>query len=293
MNPVHASSLSANGLNFHALQAGEGPTVLLLHGFPENAFAWRHQIEALAALGYRAVAIDMRGYRGTSRPKGVAAYASDPLCRDIDGVIEALGNRPAHLVGHDWGGAVAWEFAARFPRRLRSLSILNAPHPDLFERHLRSNLRQLRRSWYMFFFQIPWLPEALLALNLRGVMTKMFRGMAVRKEMFGDDVIEAFATPMAEPGALTAGLNYYRAAARGLLTRRWPLPAVTVPTQVIWADGDEALGPELCDDLRQYVTGPLEVTHIPECSHWVQQEQPERVNALLADFLGRTKAVGS
>ena len=282
-------TLNANGLRFHAVTAGAGPTVLLLHGFPENWYSWRHQLPALADAGFRAVAVDLRGYGRTDRPRGVSAYRIDRLVEDVDGLIAALRDRPVHLVAHDWGGAIAWVVAARRAERLASLTILNAPHPKAFYERLRHDPKQRRRSWYIAFFQIPWLPEFLIRLDADRQFKKVFRGMARRKEMFPDEVIAAFREPMLEPGALTAALNYYRALARHPRNLREArgFPALTLPTLVIWAMNDAALGPELVDGLEKEFRGPFELHRIPDSSHWVQQEQPERVNELLIDFLRR------
>jgi epoxide hydrolase 4 len=282
--------IEANGIRFHAVIHGEGPTVLMLHGFPENWYSWRGQIIALADAGFRAVAIDLRGFNQTDRPPRVRDYRADKLRDDVVGLVAALGGEPIHLVAHDWGGAVAWDVAARRPELLRSLSILNSPHPGVFMHHLLHNFQQLKRSWYMFYFQLPWLPETLMAKDIKRQFVRAFRGWAHRKEAFPDEVIEAFRRPMEEPGALRAGINYYRAAFRNVSAATQKLPKVAVPTQVIWGENDEALGKELCDDLDRVVSGPLEVHFIPDCSHWVQQEYPEAVNALLLDFLNRSPA---
>ena len=279
--------IKAGNLRMHAVIQGEGPTVLLLHGFPESWYAWRHQLPALAEAGYRAVAVDMRGYGETDMPPDVSDYHVDRLCEDVDNLITALSDQPVHLVAHDWGGAVAWMFAAQYPDRLKSLAILNAPHPRAFHHHIRHNFKQIRRSWYMAFFQLPWLPEFLLRLDAQKIFAKAFRGASFRKEMFPDDVIDAFRLPMMRPGRLSAALNYYRALGRDLsnLERAKNFPDLSMPTMVIWAQNDIALGPELCDGIDQYFLGHFELHTIARCSHWVQQEQPEQVNKLLLDFL--------
>ena len=280
-----------NGLRLHAVVKGNGPVVLLLHGFPENWYAWRHQINALSKAGFKAVAPDLRGYNKSQRPTNVSDYHIERLCEDVDGWIGLFGNNPVHLVAHDWGGAIAWYYAATRPEKLATLTILNAPHPKLFNQHLRKNPRQLLRSWYMLFFQIPWLPEALIRADLEGTFRRTFKGWAIKKEMFTDEVIEAFAQPMKTSGALTAGINYYRAIFRDThsFKEAGKFPKIEVDTQVIWADSDRALGKELCDGLEDQMEGHFEIHHIPDCSHWVQQEQPEKVNEYLLDFLTRMK----
>ncbi len=268
---------------------GDGPVVLLLHGFPENWRSWRHQLPALAAAGFRAVAVDLRGYNLTERPAGVEAYRLSRLCEDVQGLIAALGGGPAHLVGHDWGGAIAWTYAARRPADLLSLTILNAPHPRIFRRNLFRNFRQMRRSRYMFYFQIPWLPERLILANAKQNFDKVFRGWGRRKELFTDEVIAGFREPMTEPGALTAALNYYRAMFRSprLYRQAGTFPKIAVPTLVIWGDDDRALGLELCDGLADEMAAPFEIRHLANCSHWVQQERPEEVNEFLIEHLRR------
>jgi len=279
--------LDANGLRFHAVTEGQGPVVLMLHGFPENWFSWRHQLLALADAGFKAVAVDMRGYNMSDRPSRVSDYHIDNLIRDIYEIISALGEQKVHLVAHDWGGAVAWFVAAYHPEKLLSLSELNIPHPKAFQWHLLHNFRQLRRSWYMFAFQIPLLPEIMIRRDADTQFVKTFRGWAHRKEMFPDEVIQAFKEPMMEPGALSAAINYYRALLRDVnsFKRVKSLPQIVVPTQVIWGDDDRSLGSELCDAMQQYFDGHFEIHHIPNCSHWVQHEQPEMVNEFLIDFL--------
>lgn len=289
LESAHSEMIKANGLDFHAMIQGTGQAVLMLHGFPENWYSWRYQIPALAEAGYKAVAVDLRGYNKSSRPGKVADYHVDHHCDDIFDLIRALGAEKVHLVGHDWGGAIAWTYASRKPETLHSLSILNAPHPKVFQQHLTRNFRQMMRSWYMLFFQIPWLPEFLIRLNADNTFTRTFRGWARRKEMFPDDVISVFKKAMLEPGALTAGINYYRATARDPNSMRQAkdFPDITVPTQVIWGDNDKALGKELCDDIHKHIDAPYELHFIPGCSHWVQQEEPEKVNEHLLSFLNR------
>jgi pimeloyl-ACP methyl ester carboxylesterase len=284
--------LFANGLRFHVATQGSGPVALLLHGFPENWRSWRHQLPALAAAGFRAAAPDLRGYNLTDRPARVVDYRMHRLAGDVQGLIAALGGGPVHLIAHDWGGAIAWFYAARRPQDLLSLTILNAPHPKIFRRHLFGNLRQLRRSWYMFYFQLPWLPERHILRDAKNQFDRMFRGWAFRKEMFSDDVIAGFREPMLAPGALTAAINYYRASLRRLATSNEAagFPKIKVPTQVIWAEKDRALGPELCDGLEQEIDAPFELRRIADCSHWVQQEQPEQVNEYMLEFLRKHPA---
>ncbi|MEA2660848.1 MAG: hypothetical protein QOH08_420, partial [Chloroflexota bacterium] len=175
--------LDVGDVTLHVIEEGDGPLVLLLHGFPDCSYTWRHQLPALAAAGFHAVAPDLRGYDGSSRPKGVPAYSVRALATDVAGLVAALGAERADVVAHDWGGGAAWTFAMAHPDRLRRLAILNAPHPVTFQRHLRS-FGQLKRSWYMFAFQLPVLPEAGLARNDFASLRAVFRSASVRPGAF-------------------------------------------------------------------------------------------------------------
>lgn len=289
------ATVPTSTLRFHVVRKGDGPPVLMLHGFPEHWFAWRYQIDALAGAGFRAIAPDLRGYNLTERPPNKIDYSMDHLCADVDALIDAHGGGPVHLVAHDWGGGVAWIYAARKPERLRSLSIMNAPHPRVFLRHVLTNPRQMLRSWYMLFFQIPRVPEWFFLRDPGKETEKMFRGWARRKEMFPDEVIAKFRDAMTQPGALTAGINWYRAVLpdRKSFREVRGFPKIRVPTLVIWAGNDRALGPELVDDIDKQIDAPCRLHRIPGCSHWVQQEEPEEVNRVLIEFLREQEAARS
>jgi epoxide hydrolase 4 len=277
--------VSANGIRFHVVTAGEGPLVVLLHGFPQFWYAWRHQIPALATR-FRVAVPDLRGYGQTDKPPRVADYAIATLSRDIAELVNALGEKKAHVVAHDWGGGVAWDLVGRYPEVVDRLAVLNCPHPVLFGKALRSNFRQLRRSWYMFFFQIPWLPEAIVRLSPRRASENFFRGMAIRKDTFTDEDLDRFAEAMAIPGAMTGALNYYRAMFRnvGELRRQEAnLAKIASPTLLIWAENDIALGKELTLGMESLFTSSFRIHYVPNCSHWVNEEQPELVNRLLLE----------
>jgi epoxide hydrolase 4 len=278
-------SVRANGLDFNVAVAGSGERLaLLLHGFPESSYSWRYQIPLLAALGYLVWAPDLRGYGGTSRPRGVAAYALEHLEADVAALIEAAGAKEVLLIGHDWGAAIAWSYAMHGRLPISGLVIMNVPHPALLQRGLRT-LRQLRKSWYIFFFQLPWLPELALARRGHAAIAAAFRSMAVDKTRFPREVLSVYTRNAAQPGALTAMLNYYRALVRGArrLGRRGT-PTISVPTLMIWGEEDTALGKELTYGTGQYVSH-LTLRYLPNVSHWVQQEAPETVNAMLAAWL--------
>lgn len=285
--------VEANGLRFRVIQAGPpgGRLVLLLHGFPEGALCWRHQIGALAQAGYRVWAPDQRGYGESARPAGVRDYRLPLLAADAFALVDAAGAVSAHVIAHDWGGAVAWWMAQARPDRIERLAILNCPHPAVMRRALLTNPRQMLRSWYMAFFQLPGLPEALLgardgALLARGLRTSGRR----EKPAFTEAELAEYRRDWRRPGALRAMINWYRAA-------RYPLrmggrvgaaaaPKVQPRTLLLWGRRDRALGAELaqptlarCADAR--------LVWLDQATHWLQHEEPERVNAeLLAHLAG-------
>ena len=268
-----------NGIRMHYVEAGEGEPVVLLHGFPEFWYSWRKQLPALAP-GYRMVAPDLRGYHETeARPP----YDTETLQQDVLGLIEALGEKSAHIVGHDWGGAIAWQLAMNHPESVRSLAILNIPHPALSIKGLRS-FKQLRRSWYMFFFQLPWLPEQYVARNrYRQLARAIFRGIPPSEERSKD---LAFYRESWETHGLSGGINWYRALFRNPRRLADPVPIVTAPTTMIWGEEDVALGKELTIGTERYVRD-LDLHYLPGVGHFVQGEAPDRVNELLLAHLAR------
>jgi pimeloyl-ACP methyl ester carboxylesterase len=277
--------IEANGLSFEVDQCGDGAKfALLLHGFPESKFSWRHQMPLLAELGYTAWAPNMRGYGKSSRPKGVAAYHIDNLVADAAGLIDAAKARDTLLVAHDWGAIVAWQFAIRKTRPLSRLVIMNVPHPACFARELRT-WRQLRKSWYAFFFQLPWLPERVITTKNAEAVHRAFYDSAVDKSRFPVAVTDEFRKTALEPGAMTAMINYYRAAMRAGDAVMNPKPGtVDTPTLMIWGEEDVALDKATTVGTDQYVKD-LTLRYLPGVSHWVQQEAPEKVNAMIAAWL--------
>lgn len=216
MTAIHHQVIRANGIDFNVAVAGSGERLALcLHGFPESSFSWRYQMPPLEKLGYRVWAPDLRGYGSSSRPPDIDAYAMETLEEDVAALIEASGAKDIVLIGHDWGALIAWHYAmfGRIP--ISKLIIMNVPHPALAQKGLRT-LRQLKKSWYIFFFQLPWIPEWALGRNGCAAIAQAFRGMAVDKSRFPDEVLEVYRNAAAQPGALTAMLNYYRALIRGL-----------------------------------------------------------------------------
>src|SRR5262249_8046813 len=195
-----------NGVRLHCVVDGDGPLVLLLHGFPEFWYSWRYQIPALATR-FRVVAPDLRGYNESEKPAGVAAYAMSELIADVEGLVGAFGARDAAIVGHDWGGGIAWAFAMERPALTRRLARVNCPHPAMVAQHLRGNLRQLARSWYVFFFQLPWLPEFLLGLDHGRILGRMFRASTARPGAIPEDDIQRFRDAAMHSGALRSAIN--------------------------------------------------------------------------------------
>ena len=271
-------------------EAGSGELVVLMHGFPEIAHSWRHQLPALAAAGFHAVAPDMRGYGDSDRPPEVADYAMPHLVADLVGLVRALGHERAHLVGHDWGGSVCWATAARMPEVVASLTILNSPHP-VASAEARQIDEQRQKSWYMLLFQFPGVAEQWIAkddfANLRAFVFD-----TAAPEAFPEADRERFVAALAREGALTAALSYYRANIPPESWLRPPpdLPPVTVPTMIVWGEADAYMSPLLLERSVTKVTGPLRVERLPGVSHWVQQEAPGRVNELLVDWLRSVRA---
>ena len=274
--------IETNGVRLHVVTQGQsGPLVILLHGFPECWYSWREYLPALAEAGFRAIAPDMRGYNLSEKPKGICSYDLPLLTADVLGLIQAFGEEKAVIVGHDWGAVVAWSFAMDYPQAVEKLVICNVPHPARFAEGLWTPC-QLRKSWYIFFFQLPWLPERVMSSNLPRLVERAMRGSAVRKGAFSDEDLQVYIEALREPGALTAGINYYRAAARW--GRKLPIKPITAPTLIIWGEDDRFLGKELVAGTERFVPDLL-VKYIPNCGHWVQQEAADEVKLALLDFL--------
>ncbi len=276
---------TVNGLGYHYVEKGAGPLVLLLHGFPECWWSWRYQLDALAEAGFRVVAPDQRGYNDTDKQ---GPYDLDTLAGDIVALLRELGVGRAHVVGHDWGGGVAWHLATYHPETVERLCILNMPHPGKLREAFitRPRPRQLRRSWYVFFFQLPFLPEWALTRNDAEAIARMYRASAVDHSRFGDDEIRPFRDAIQKDGAAEAMVGWYRAAIRrAFRTLRRPLPQVESPTLLLWAMDDLALGfDDLVPGTDRFVKN-LRVERIERCGHFLQAEQPELVNQYLIDFL--------
>ncbi|ACL59063.1 alpha/beta fold hydrolase [Methylobacterium nodulans] len=275
-------SIRVRGMVMHMAEAGpeDGPLALLLHGFPEFWYGWRHQIGPLAAAGLRVVAPDQRGYGATGKPTDLGPYHLDELAADVIALADAFGRDRIRVVGHDWGGLVAWRVAAQYSERIDRAAILNAPHPDVFMDYVRRHPSQALRSSYIGFFQLPWLPETMLragdfALLRRALVTSS------RPGTFEAATLDRYAAAWAEPGALTGMLNWYRA----LRLPRRPAPSpVQPPVLVLWGERDTALEAGLAEDsLARCADG--RVQRFPDATHWVQHEEPEAVNRALVGFL--------
>lgn len=274
--------IRTNAVRLNCLVAGRGPLVLLLHGFPQTSHAWRHQIDTLAT-HFRVVAPDLRGYGESERPSGVAAYRGATVAADVLGLIGAFGAERAHVVGHDWGGSMAWTLGMRHPDAVDRLVVINCPHPAAMAKALRSNWRQIRRSWYIFAFQMPWLPEWLLTRDDARAVRDTLRRSA-KSGTFTEADLDAYAHAFAARGAATAAINYYRAAFRQRASLR--APRISAPTLVIWGENDFALGKELTYGMEGLFSGELRIEYLANASHWVMEERPDEVNRLLLDFLG-------
>lgn len=273
------------GLRLHAAVAGpsDGPLVILLHGFPEFWYSWRRQIPALAAAGFRVVAPDQRGYNLTDK---APPFDTDTLSQDIVHLMEACGRTSACVAGHDWGAAVAWALAGRFPHRVDRLAILNVPHPAVMVRNIfGGNWRQLARSWYIFFFQIPSLPELMLTADRCRSLRAALSGTA-QPGTFTPANLDQYVAAWSQPGALPAMLGWYRAAARAALTRRPLAPAqrLSMPALILWGERDAALGVELAEESLAFLENGR-LRRFPEATHWVHQDCSDEVTGeLLAHF---------
>ncbi len=275
-------SFKNGDVGLHAVAAGpdSGPVVMLLHGFPEFWYGWHRQIEPLAAAGFRVIVPDQRGYNLSSKPAGVAAYGLADLVSDVIAIADQLGQEKISIAGHDWGAAVAWSVALLHPQRIAKLAVLNVPHPSVMRRFLSTRPRQVLRSWYMFFFQLPWLPEALFsAFNYRIGARALLRSS--RLGTFSDEDLAQYRAAWSQTRAVTAMVNWYRALFR---TRaKFPDKIVRVPTRILWGERDAFLLTEMAHESLRYCTN-ADLLTFANASHWLQHEEPARVSELLIDF---------
>eukprot|EP00053_Salpingoeca_punica_P007554 m.68837 g.68837 ORF g.68837 m.68837 type:complete len:343 (+) comp14207_c0_seq1:253-1281(+) len=271
-----------NGVKLHYVTKGSGPLMLLLHGFPEFWYSWRFQIDEFSKT-HKVVAIDMRGYNLSSKPSGIASYRLEILAADVARVVERFGEKSCILVAHDWGGVVAWQVAHLYPEIVSKLVIMNAPHPAAFEKNV--SFKQFLASWYIFLFQLPFFPEFISSMNdmqqMTAALTGKKMGVKNRNNLTKED-LECFKYAGSQPGATTAAINYYRN-----LWRNVPTPAtklVKCPTLLIWGEDDGALVKSLNNGIEAFVP-KIRVHYVPNCSHWVNQDNPEEVNKAMREFL--------
>ncbi|MEF8853723.1 MAG: alpha/beta hydrolase [Haloarculaceae archaeon] len=285
-SPSAASSrvTVADGVELHVVRAGDpaDPLLVLLHGFPDFWYGWRRQVPALVEAGFRVLVPDQRGYNLSDRPRGLDAYRMGRLSGDVADIVDAAGRESAHVLGHDWGGGVAWDFAMRYPDAIDRLGVINAPHPGVMERAITTDPRQLRRSWYFLYFQLPRLPEWYLARDDAAGVVRTLRETSA-PGAFADAEFSHYRAAFAEAETARAAVDWYRAVVR----RRDPPPRdrVEAPALLVWGDEDFGLLPELADrSLERCTTGRLE--RVADGSHWVHREEPGRVNALLVEHFG-------
>ncbi len=275
---------SVNEINLHYVKQGDGQElVVLLHGWPEFWYSWRNQIPKLAEK-YTVVAPDLRGFNLSDKPSEVEQYQTKYVIEDIRGMIEYLGFESCYLVGHDWGGAVAWHLATAYPDIINKLAILNCPHPKLMFQNLVANPVQLLRSWYMLSFQMPILPELILNQFLEKVFEINMRGWLYNKQNMSDSDLQLYVQAFREKDAVSKSISYYRAGLRYGLHPDLKNKRVRVQTRVIWGKNDKALGAELNKNLDKVIDARYEVKYLDNCSHWAQVDQPEQVTALLLEF---------
>jgi pimeloyl-ACP methyl ester carboxylesterase len=277
-------TIDVGEVRLHYVEAGQGPLVLLLHGMPQFWYTWRHQIPVLANAGFRVVAPDLRGFNLSSKPSGISPYRQEVVAEDVARLIPALGAQHATVVGHDMGGEIAWPFAAAHPALLERLVILDAPHPQRLAAALKTKA-QRQRSSYMYFFRLPWLPEWLIRRNNFAAYRQMFRKDPIRPDAFSDEDIQRYVASWSIPGALTASINYYRAGMKESKSTGTLTP-IRAPVLILWGADDHFLPSDLAAPDPQLVPN-ARVEIIPQCSHWVPEDQPDRVNELLLAFLGK------
>jgi pimeloyl-ACP methyl ester carboxylesterase len=269
-------------VRLHAVAEGpkDGPVVLLLHGFPEFWYGWRKQIEPLTAAGFRVIVPDQRGYNLSSKPSGIAAYSLTELVSDVIAIADQLGQERIYLAGHDWGAAVAWSAALLHPQRVAKLVVLNVPHPSVMRKFISTRPRQLLRSWYMLFFQLPWLPEAFFsAFDFRMGARALFRSS--RPRTFSGEDLAQYRAAWSQPRAITSMINWYRALFRTRV--KFPDRTVRVPTRILWGERDAFLLAEMAHESLRYCTN-AELFTFANATHWLQHEEPARVSELLIDF---------
>jgi epoxide hydrolase 4 len=284
LSELRHKSLKCNGLNLHVTEAGpeDGPVVLMLHGFPEYWYCWRHQIKFFSEQGYRVIVPDQRGYNLSDKPRRVRDYRLDEIANDALALLDAADCQQAELlIGHDWGGAVAWHLAQNSPERFKRAAILNVPHFVTMRKKLLSSWTQLRKSWYMFFFQLPLFPEAAL-LRKNCARLKWLMRASSNPSTFSNEDLAQYADAWMQPDAMRSMLHWYRAAFR--FPPKIKKEKIPIPLLLIWGMKDEALDSEMAlPSLQHCENGRL--VELPEATHWVQSDEPDAVNNLLRDLI--------
>jgi pimeloyl-ACP methyl ester carboxylesterase len=283
MADIRERFVKTNGVNLHVLEAGpeDGPMIVFLHGFPDCCYAWRRHLSYFADKGYLAVAPDQRGYNLSDKPEGVDAYHLNQLAGDFLGLIESYGRREVFLVGHDLGGMVSWWTAAHYPEHIKRLVIMNCPHPSVIRENLFGNVKQMQKSWYVFFFQVPRAPEKMISAHDFSWPVNVL-GKTSRPGTFSKEELEEYRKAFAQPGSCQAMINWYRSFVPLFFENQDPL-TIKVPTLVLWGVNDTALVPEqarqsaaCCENSR--------VVYFDEATHWVQHEEAQQINPMLEEF---------
>lgn len=285
--PWRHEFVETNNIRLHYVTQGEGELVILLHGFLEFWYSWRHQLPILAR-HFKVVAPDLRGYNDSDKPQG--GYDLDNLGRDIQGLIQALGYQKARIVGHGWGGSIAWSLTESVPQCVQSLALLSAPHPQRFLQEAASNIDQFGRSWYIWAAQVPNLPEVMLRANLPEIVRGLFQQQSVRKGAFSTEDTEIYEAALAKPGAIRAALSYYRQllAPRNVGRVLTSAPAsIARPTLILWGEDDTLFSHRLAKGMERLISGPCRLKLVDQCGHWINQEAPQTVNRELTQFLKR------
>lgn len=274
------------GTNYHYVQSGKGRVMLLLHGFPEFWYSWKKLFPYLDA-DFQLVALDMKGYGQSDSPKNVSAYHYKIIVEEIFEIMNYLTQDKIYLVGHDWGGGIAWEIAKMYPDKIEKLIVLNCPPPSVLLRSILTNLKQFKMSWYIFFFQLPLIPEWWIHRNISTFFWRALKGWAVDKSAFQDDEIAQYEHTFKERHHFTGPINYYRAAFRSIFDKKFSENSkINKATLIIWANEDKALGKWLLDDIPAlFEDSLLVIRQIPNCGHWVQHEKPKEVARFIREFI--------